>query len=87
MPAQELKRHLISLLMAKIVTKEPRGRELRPDDKYQINEAYASKMYKQRIPLGNGGKEVQAVERKELDEKIDDDRRHRAPPDRERRPR
>ena len=58
MHAPELKRQLISLLMAKIVTKEPRGRDLRPDDKYQINEAYASKMYKQRIPLGSGGKET-----------------------------
>lgn len=75
-PQQELKRQLISMCTPRhrIFTKSPKGKEIKDGDTFAVNESYASKLKRVKIPL------VSAKETSNLSPvvppAVEEDRRH-----------
>jgi cullin 3 len=62
----------------KLLSKEPKGKDIADNDVFTLNEQFTSKLYKVRVPLlaqKDSGQNALAAQ-KEVSEKIDDDRRH-----------
>ena len=71
----DLKCNLIPLIGLKLLTKQPNTREFQQEDVYLLNPAFKYNMHKIRIPVAHA-KENKAVEKAEVAEKVDEDRRH-----------
>jgi cullin 3 len=75
-PIPDLKRNLMSLTISKykVLTKNPKEKEIKDDDVFSFNTAFKSKLYRVRIlPISRGeSKDERAVTR----EKVDEERKH-----------
>ena len=71
--AKEVKKHLLGLIKAKILTKTSKGRTLFPDDIIAVNTKYAGKLI--RIQLEVISTEVE-LDKEKLVESVDDNRKY-----------
>jgi len=75
-PVPELKRNLMALCMAKykVLSKEPKTKQVADEDTFAFNSAFNSKLYRVRIlPLARGESKE---ERDATREKVDEERKH-----------
>lgn len=75
-PVPELKRNLMALCMAKykVLSKEPKTKQVADEDTFAFNSAFKSKLYRVRIlPLARGESKE---ERDATREKVDEERKH-----------
>lgn len=76
-PEQDLKRTLQSLACAKykILTKEPKGRDINQGDKFYFNEGFTANLA--RIKIQTVANKVESEgERKQTQDKVDEERKH-----------
>lgn len=75
-PDTELKRHLQSLSLAKyrVLKKEPREKEVKPDDRFGFNQLFTSRTRRVKLQVISARKESE-VEKSQTRTRIDDDRR------------
>lgn len=75
-PDSELKRHLQSLSLAKyrVLKKEPREKEVKPDDRFGLNHQFTSRARRVKLQVISARKENE-VEKCQTRSRIDDDRR------------
>lgn len=75
-PDAELKRHLQSLSLAKyrVIKKEPREKEVKPDDRFGFNQTFTSRARRIKLQVISARKENE-VEKSQTRSRIDDDRR------------
>ncbi|GAO49699.1 hypothetical protein G7K_3845-t1 [Saitoella complicata NRRL Y-17804] len=77
--AGELVRNLQSLACAKykILTKEPKGRNVSPTDRFFFNESFSAPMTRIKVPtIAASNKVENDAERRETMKKLDDERKH-----------
>jgi cullin 3 len=74
----ELKRHLQSLACAKfkILTKDPKGREVNESDRFTFNSGFQSNMARIKIMTVAAAKVETTDERKDTMEKVEETRKH-----------
>jgi cullin 3 len=79
-PEKDLVRTIQSLAMAKptqrILTKEPRAREILPSDMFCVNDGFTSKLIRVKINTVSSKSGESDPERQETRVKVDDDRKH-----------
>ena len=74
-PEMDLKCNLIPLLGLKILAKSPNTKEFQSGDTYSLNNGFKHNLYKIKVPLAHA-KENKTVEKSDVNEKVDEDRRH-----------
>lgn len=75
-PVPELRRNLtaLSMLKYKILTKNPKDKEVKDTDVFAFNNAFKSKLYRVRIMAAARGESK--AEREQTRQKVDEDRKH-----------
>ncbi|KAL4421065.1 hypothetical protein ABPG77_001360 [Micractinium sp. CCAP 211/92] len=76
-PEDDLKRVLQSLACVKgkaVLRKEPMSKDVRPGDRFSVNDAFASKLYKVKIGMVTAQRENES-EKAETREKVEEDRK------------
>ena len=71
-PLKELKRHALSLIRMRILTKTTKEFDLNPEDMVSINEDFKSKLLKFKVPLLNPKENSNT----QIENRLNDDRRH-----------
>lgn len=74
-PEYEFKRHVLSLVKAKILLKNTKEFDLWDSDQLKVNDGFKNKLHKLKVPLLNQ-KDQLDNDKKEVEPKVEDDRKH-----------
>ena len=74
-PEYEFKRHVLSLIKAKILLKNTKEFDLLDTDQLKVNDGFKNKLHKLKVPLLNQKDQIE-IDKKEVEPKIEDDRKH-----------
>lgn len=71
----DLKSHLIPLCQYSVLTKNPKGKEFKPDDVFKVNWSYHNNSIKVKVPIMHS-KKAQVKQDAEVVERVEEDRKH-----------
>jgi len=75
-PEYEFKRHVLSLVKAKLLLKNTKEFELADSDFLKVNDGFKNRLHKFKVPLLSQSKDQLETEKKEVCPRVEDDRRH-----------